>query len=405
MIIDYINNTLDYIHFNDTLSTKSTLYAIVPAIILVIGIPANTLSMIIWFKRISSTPGSTSLFIGIMCLTDTYVLAHGCFRQWIIGLTNERIDIRVIFGCQLPLFLFTFATDLSTWIIILLCIERAICVWFPVKFKSWCQLKHGTIALIVVSVNLIFINVHYFFTVQLQNNNCLPNTYFHDFLNYWPYIDLAVYSFIPLAFILLVNGSILWRIKTTKIGKNYKQNFNLSNNNSNNAIVKTNDQIKVTNRSHRSAKVLRTVICMTISHFVLTTPVVLYFLVESKVCVKDDQWIQHCDLIERLTITLQMINHMTHFFIYSCTSTVFLFDLQKLCSQLKLDSINNYIKSILMSCNIHLENSNSSNEKRINKKNKSKNKNSNVENNLDTNCNLKSILPTDNNIILQKPIV
>ncbi|CAH8509427.1 unnamed protein product [Schistosoma curassoni] len=316
-----------------------TLYSVAPIIILIIGIPGNLLSMVIWLRRLSTTVGSTSLLIGIMCMTDTYVIAHGCLRQWIIGITNEKVDIRIKFGCGIPLFLFTFSTDLSTWIIILLCIERAICVWTPIKFKQWCKLEHGITALIFVVLCLASVNIHYVWTVYVKDNSCAPKQEYKAFHLYWPYIDFAIYSFIPLAFILLVNISIIWRMKTTNVSSKNTQNsiiprVALISDSSEQTSLKSRTLHKDKSssaREQRSARVLRTVVCMTISHFLLTMPVVFFYLFESKFCIDNKDWINVCDTIERVTVILQMINHMTHFFIYSCTSSVFLSDLNRLC--------------------------------------------------------------------------
>ncbi|CAH8483365.1 unnamed protein product [Schistosoma turkestanicum] len=316
-----------------------TLYSVAPIIILIIGIPGNLLSMVIWLRRLSTTIGSTSLLIGVMCMTDTYVIAHGCLRQWIIGITNEKVDIRIKFGCGIPLFLFTFSTDLSTWIIILLCIERAVCVWTPIKFKQWCKLEHGITALAFVILCLAGLNIHYVWTVYVKDNSCAPKHEYRAFHLYWPYIDFAIYSFIPLAFILLVNISIIWRMKTTNVSTKHSQNITIPrktpiSDDSKQTMLKSSTLHKdksSTTREQRSARVLRTVVCMTISHFLLTMPVVFFYLFESKFCIDSKDWINVCDTVERVTVILQMINHMTHFFIYSCTSSVFLSDLNRLC--------------------------------------------------------------------------
>ncbi|CAH8511650.1 unnamed protein product [Schistosoma rodhaini] len=330
-----------------------TLYSVAPIIILIIGIPGNLLSMVIWLRRLSTTVGSTSLLIGIMCMTDTYVIAHGCLRQWIIGITNEKVDIRIKFGCGIPLFLFTFSTDLSTWIIILLCIERAVCVWTPIKFKQWCKLEHGITALIFVVLCLAGVNIHYVWTVYVKDNSCAPKQEYKSFHLYWPYIDFAIYSFIPLAFILLVNISIIWRMKTTNVSTKHTQNSIIPRETLISDSLKQ-ISLKSTAREQRSARVLRTVVCMTISHFLLTMPVVFFYLFESKFCIDNKDWINVCDTIERVTVILQMINHMTHFFIYSCTSSVFLSDLNRLCKNHPLkccQSVNTTNTRLINTCN------------------------------------------------------
>ncbi|VEL33671.1 unnamed protein product [Protopolystoma xenopodis] len=324
--------------------------SIFPPIFLLIGLPGNLVSMVIWLRRVPATPGSTSLFLGVMCLTDTYVLIQCGLRQWIRGLSHLQIDLRFLLGCKLPLWLFTFASDLSTWIIIVLCVERAICAWAPIRSRQLCRLCNGAIALTVVVLLLLGVNMHFLWTAQRgQGNTCQENERFSEFHAYWRYIDMAIYSLIPLVWILFANASIICRlrrtqrlvrcriqsvptgvVKATGVGGGGANNFSSLGSPTSSAVLMQSESSRA--REARSTRILRTVICMAISHFVFTTPIVIFYLVNDSVCLTAGQaWLSQCDAVEAFCILLQITNHLTHFFIYSFTSSIFIADLRLMC--------------------------------------------------------------------------
>ncbi|VDP65711.1 unnamed protein product [Echinostoma caproni] len=309
------------------------LYASIPPIFMIVGIPGNLVSMYIWSRRMPMTPGSTSLFLVAMCITDTYVLTHGCLRLWLLGLSKQLIDVRIRLGCRIPLLLFTFTTDLSSWIIILLCVERVISTRFPIRFKSICHLRNGLIALIGLVVCLMGINAHFLWTVQRKNNECVPVNAFSNFMYSWQFIDASIYSFIPLACILALNTCIIIRLRRT--AKCVRTGNRVDKGTVKLHSVDIRGGFGVRAREQRSARLLRTVLCMVICHFTFTMPIVIYYLFDAHFCESQDEKsvYLHCDIVETVTTLLQLANHVTHFFIYSFTSTVFLSDLKKLIPQ------------------------------------------------------------------------
>lgn len=287
-----------------------------PPIFLLIGIPGNVISFIIWYRRIRTSPGSTCLILAVMCLTDTYVLVHGCVRNWLRAFDdafyknrNITLDIRVIMHCKVPLFFFTLMSDLSVWLIILLCVERFISVWFPIHMKTVCRRQNGVVWLVVTTVVLVLVNANFFVVVERQDisgekPSCAVSHFLANSSYYaiWNYIDFAVYSFIPLALIVVLNYFILLKLHQTR------------------QAVRTNSS------NAQSARIFKTIACMCICHFVFTMPIVIFFLSEGHCDVVSPI----CDILVEVALMLQMANHMSHIFIYSWTSSMFQNDIIKL---------------------------------------------------------------------------
>lgn len=297
-------NVEDIVYFN----------LIYPPIFLAVGVPGNIFSMVIWLRRVRNSPGSTCLILSILCAVDTYVLIHGCLRIWLkaIGLIlnparKSHFDLRYILGCAPPLYIFTFTSDLSVWLIILLCAERFICAWFPMQMKTICHWRRGAVCLAITVAILAILNTPLLvlITSSSAQKACIRANFSVVYVNIWSYFDFAIYSLIPLALIIFTNVLILIKLQASA-------------------------RVRQSSQQNRSARILRTIVCMCICHFLLTMPIVIYFLANSA-CPDTSGARNICDSLNELFIMLQLANHLTHFFIYSCTSTLFKADLMNMC--------------------------------------------------------------------------
>lgn len=289
---------------NQTLWHLQLLNYIYPPVFLVIGVSGNILSMLIWIKRIRTSPGSTCLFLALMCGTDTYVLFHGCMRHWLKSLM-VGFDIRTILDCKFPLTIFTFFSDLSVWLIVLLCIERSVCVFSPVNAKQICRLRNGGLAFLFTVFCLMVVNSHFILTVKVSEtrDHCMAtNEMAQHFHKAWPYIDFALYSLIPLLFIFVLNSLILIKLHRTHSRFNRSKQSNIG-------------------------RIFWTVLLMAIAHFVFTMPIGIYFLIPEEHCT-NAEWV--CEIMSNMFTLLQQTNHLMHFFIYSITSTLFITDLKRM---------------------------------------------------------------------------
>uniref|UniRef100_A0A1I8FDC3 G_PROTEIN_RECEP_F1_2 domain-containing protein n=1 Tax=Macrostomum lignano TaxID=282301 RepID=A0A1I8FDC3_9PLAT len=102
------------------------LLLIYPLLFLVIGVPANVVSSVLWSRRMYDSRGSTALLLTSLCIVDTLVLVQGCLRHLLM--TVACVDIRPLLGCRAPMFLHTWLSTYSVWIICLMCCERLVCV-------------------------------------------------------------------------------------------------------------------------------------------------------------------------------------------------------------------------------------------------------------------------------------
>ena len=125
--------------------------SVVP-LLLLIGLFGNTFTIIVMrSKRYRSS--STGVYLTALALSDvTFILAFPFVKSTTIDLFN--IDVRAVsvIGCRLFYAVFRGTKICSSWFVVLICIERFLVVWFPLKAKV---ISNKRVALISVACVLV----------------------------------------------------------------------------------------------------------------------------------------------------------------------------------------------------------------------------------------------------------
>ena len=106
-------------------------------LILVVGTLGNGLSLVVLRDR--SFQGNAIVFaLSALAAVDTSVLYTALLRQWILNLTDNQLNVRDSLGpisCKLHLHLTYFLQQLSSWTLVVVTVERTVCVAMPLKAK------------------------------------------------------------------------------------------------------------------------------------------------------------------------------------------------------------------------------------------------------------------------------
>ena len=247
----------------------TTLWKVGAPIIIGMGTLFNILTIIVLLrKRMRSS--SSSRYLIVLAVCDILALNVGLLRHYIKEVM--KVDIRNFSdaSCKIHVFLVYFFTHLSGWILIFLAVERFIAVWFPFKAKVLCTPKKGTAALVAIVVSLFAINAHFFWTMDLVNFPSGPNeekhfcvTIYPEYFIFdtyiWPWVDAALYSYIPFIVMIVCNSLIIAKLLQSKINKK-----------------------KTEGRSSRTRMKTMTAMLfsITFSFLILTTPMSIYILGE-----------------------------------------------------------------------------------------------------------------------------
>ena len=211
--------------------------------------------------------------------------------------------------CKCLYFEFYLSIHFSVSILVAMTTERFIVVWFPIKAKIICKKKHCLIAIGVVFFLILSINLHNLFTRQVLHDVngtstfCLaskvattdmPYGNFHVYV--WPWIDAAVYSFIPVISLFILNSLIIFKVKrSAKMAGKASSSENRST----------------------SEAITRTLLIVSFAFLVLTLPIGTVLIIEKNWSFQDDPY-QHAiwRVLRNGAGLMELINHSINFFLY-----------------------------------------------------------------------------------------
>ena len=164
------------------------LWIVFGPVLLVIGIFGNCLSLIVLIGP-SFAKNSAAFGLSALAVVDTGVLVVSLLRQWIYYLT-DGFDVRVLFfsfGCKFQAFLSYFLSQLSSWTVVMVTIERALSVLCPLTVRSRITRSRTILFWVFLSCIIFLINAHFFWTIELfldiheyDNQTSLETTPFYE---------------------------------------------------------------------------------------------------------------------------------------------------------------------------------------------------------------------------------
>ncbi|ELU18805.1 hypothetical protein CAPTEDRAFT_210273 [Capitella teleta] len=188
---------------------------IVSPFLVVIGTTGNTLSFLVLLRRRMRATAMYN-FLLVLAVADTCVLWFSCLRSWVRTLTGFEVLHVSATSCKLLTFLFLTSTYLSSWLIVLLTLDRFLAIWFPLEIQSkWsiCQARLAAVALIILAS---LTNLHVFWTFgiyELSNGKACTFDHNNVFMDQgFEYLKLMLYCFIPFVIVLTVNVLIIFKI-------------------------------------------------------------------------------------------------------------------------------------------------------------------------------------------------
>lgn len=129
----------------------------VSPILLIFGCLGNVLALVVLTSS-KMRQSRCSLSLSVLSVVDIMVLCTGLLRQWIMELTD--VDIRTLSeaGCKIHLFLTYYCSQLSSWTLLLVSLERAVSVCSPLKSRTLCRRRNLIIWGCVIAISLGCVN-------------------------------------------------------------------------------------------------------------------------------------------------------------------------------------------------------------------------------------------------------
>lgn len=189
-------------------------------LIIVVGTVGNGVSIVV-LRHVYFRDSPISFPLSALAVTDTAVLYIALLRQWLMALGLGELRGRLgHVGCQVHFLLSYYLQQLSSWTLVLVTVERTICVALPLAAKAICTRRRVVLLWTSIAVTLCLLNVHFFWTTSYKWQQprsyenvteliCAVDKAHEPFFHAWYYVDMAVYCIVPFAIILAGNIVII----------------------------------------------------------------------------------------------------------------------------------------------------------------------------------------------------
>ncbi|XP_014779953.1 apelin receptor [Octopus bimaculoides] len=283
------NSSTDY---SSTETASKILWGFFSPILLFVGVTGNCLVItILVFKR-KEVVNSSIIFRSVLAVTDMIILCTVLTKYWAQYVID--VDMRSVssFGCQFNLFITYVSMQYSAWIIVVMTIQRCLLIHRPFTFKRLWTTNVSVIVLVCVFIFLALVDCHYFFTNEVQKNNCVSKNeeieHFEDFV--FVFIDLAFLCLIPFVFMLVGN---IYFMLVMKRQSNFRRSLTEGQRNANTGI------------NQRTARMTRLVMKLTWLFLATTLPICIEMIVDS-VYKTDNDSLAALDLAKTICYLIQL---------------------------------------------------------------------------------------------------
>ncbi|KAK3107241.1 hypothetical protein FSP39_010124 [Pinctada imbricata] len=252
----------------------SWLWIILAPILMFVGIVGNIFNLIV-LMRLHCQRNPTLLLLAILALTDMAVLIVGLPRYFLQEVTDPTLDIRDVsaFSCKFSLFLIYFTMQLSSWLLVLVSVIRLIKTAPYQLLKLRVSMTRAMFAFGGITVFLAFLNLHFFFTNGIIDDECnslTPEIYEFEEKGF-VYVDLMFLSVLPALILIICNVSIYKTVK--RIGH------------------RRTSVTAISKSTQHSASRVTHMLLFTSTYFIAANvPISLYFIVDSYVKAGEHQY-------------------------------------------------------------------------------------------------------------------
>lgn len=190
--------------------------------VVVVGLVGNLLSLWVLLGR-NMRRTSACRYLACLAVVDTLVLLASATKTWVRVVWGfELLHVSKI-SCKLVIFLTHWSLTAAAWLIVAVTLERFLAVWLPLRAVEICNVGRTRVVMVALLSLLALINSHVFWTAELVpvppsrslgHSAVMCSSYAYRTLacEVFPWVHLALYSFLPAALLLTFNSLILYRL-------------------------------------------------------------------------------------------------------------------------------------------------------------------------------------------------
>ncbi|KAK3099641.1 hypothetical protein FSP39_007375 [Pinctada imbricata] len=288
------------------------LWVVISPILFLVGFVGNVLIVIVLWK-LTFWRKTAYLCLALLAVSDLTVLCVGLSRYWIDEEFGVNVRTLSNSGCKINLFVIYWSMQFSSWLLVCVVVERFLKTNFPLRYQSIVSTKRCILCIVTTAVFLAGLDLHFFWTNGLIVENgevdcsSLNDAYFQFEEKKFTYMDFAFLSAIPFFLMVIMNVFIY---KVLRESRKWRE-------------TTVRNQHASSERLRRfDIRLTRTLFFSSIYFLLATTPISLYFIIDSYVKL-DDVGEARKDVIWTVCYLLQFSNYAVNFFIYNLTNAKF----------------------------------------------------------------------------------
>ena len=142
-------------------------------------------------------------------------------RRIVEEATDLKLDIFLWTGCGCGYFLMTFGSQYSSFLLVIISLEKFFALYFPLKTKTVCTVSMARKVSLVTAIIFIGFNLPYFFITKKFEDSVGKYCYYGNVS--WKYlnilfsiVDATLYSYAPFSIMTFTNFAIIYKFVTVK---------------------------------------------------------------------------------------------------------------------------------------------------------------------------------------------
>ena len=205
------------------------IYVYVSPFLLFFGTVGNILSLVV-LSKLSREVFSTCIYLAVLAVVDLLVLYTRCGNDWLRQVASlDLSNMLMVYSesiCKVYPFVFNFLFHLSKWLIVAMAVEGFIATKYPHKVPTMCTLSRAQAVILLLTVLLVCVNIHYFWSFELVQIQDIaqPHGFFCTFSKHghqysegfqeviWPIMDLLVSEVLPYTVVIVSGVTMMTRM-------------------------------------------------------------------------------------------------------------------------------------------------------------------------------------------------
>ncbi|CAH1781778.1 unnamed protein product [Owenia fusiformis] len=186
-----------------TFETVRLLWFYASPTLIVFGSLGNFLSIVV-FQSSTLKSTSTGLYLTVLAIMDILVLYTKVMHVWMLTLHGWSYASTRRWICKLFIFSSSFSTQMSSWLLVIILVERAIIVCKPLKSTRICTMQNAAITLGGFIVTFTGINLHSLWTqcnstqaFNKSSHSTRQASYLALNRDNWPWVHIFISYIIP----------------------------------------------------------------------------------------------------------------------------------------------------------------------------------------------------------------